>query len=66
MCYQWFIRCWFPFQIRLADSAGWEYDPKAMEFEHAKVLHLRNKLKRGPTGEGRLGQDDLVSDDQPF
>ena len=27
-------------------AAGWEYDPKAMEFEHAKLLYKRNKKKR--------------------
>lgn len=35
-------------QIRLQSLEGWEYDPKAMEFEHAKLLHLRNKVKRPP------------------
>ena len=37
----------YQFQIRVKDAdAGWQYDPKAMEFQHAKLLHKRNKKKR--------------------
>ncbi len=30
----------------MKDASGWQYDPKAMEFQHAKLLHKRNKKKR--------------------
>ena len=39
--------------------AGWEYDPKAIEFEHAKILQERNKFRRPPTHDTEA--DDIVS-----
>jgi len=36
-------------QVRVPDiQGGWEYDPKAIEFEHAKVIHERNRIRRPP------------------
>lgn len=33
-------------QCRVNDTAGWQYDPKALEFEMAKVLQDRNRTRR--------------------
>ena len=33
----------------MQDQAGWEYDPRAMEFEHVKELGYRNKFRRPAT-----------------
>ncbi len=48
----------------MKDAAGWEYDPKAMEFEHAKLLHSRNRQKRSSTSD--LSVDIVVSLDNFF
>ena len=43
----------------MKDAPGWEYDPKAMEFEHAKLLYKRNKKKRPKNSD--LAPDTVVS-----
>ena len=44
--------------MRVKEAAGWEYDPKAMEFEHVKLLHKRNRKERPKNNE--LAPDIMV------
>ncbi len=41
----------------MKDLQGWQYDAKAMEFEHAKLLVEQNKQRRDP----RPGRPDQKS-----